>query len=93
MQISYEEYEVEIQFHTDLWNFRKKYYHGEDRNGFWEELINSFEALHKKYGNSYFDQLLLVCVNDIERRWKTAAGNPYLDPDPLQTLYETLRRK
>lgn len=73
---------------------RKKYYHGEDNEQYWADLIDEFIAVSEKYNrNSYFDQLLLVCIDDIERRWKTTTGNPFVDKDPLKTVYERLKKQ
>jgi len=84
---------VEQQFFGDLWNYRKKYYRGEDRDEFWSMLVDDANQLSKKYNNGYFDQMLIVCVDDIERRWKITTGNPFINPDPLRTLYEKLRKE
>lgn len=84
----------EQQFMSELWMLRKKYYHGEDNEQYWTDLIDEFVAVSKRHNrNGYYDQLLLVCIDDIERRWKTATGNPFIDKDPLKTVYERLKKQ
>ena len=93
MKAEKEEFAYEILINKDLMSFRKAYYVPEDAEEYWSELVKAADALHRKYNNLYVDQQILVCVDDIERRWKITTGNPFLDPDPLKTVYERLRKK
>lgn len=54
----------------DIWTFWKKYYHGESDEGFWENLVSDADDLGKKYGSKFVNDLLNVCINDIEDRYK-----------------------
>jgi hypothetical protein len=71
----------------------KKYHDPVDDESFWKALVKEGEALGNKYGNYFAKGMILICVNDIERRWKQSTNNPYIDPDPLKTVYERLRRE
>ena len=63
--------EEEHRFILDFWNFRKKFYTPEDQDGYWQELCNAADDLAVKYGyNAYFNNLINVCVNDIDRRYR-----------------------
>ena len=78
---------------NDLWRFLKTFYCFKEDDAYWESLIEVANKLSKKYGSTFMDSLLLCCVDDIERRWKIATGNPFINPDPLKTLYEKLRKE
>lgn len=93
MKASKEEFEQEIQINKDIMSFRKKFYVPEDAEEFWEELIKDANEIHNKYNSTFVDQMIMVNVDDIERRWKIATGNPFINPDPLKTLYEKLRKE
>lgn len=67
--ITAEELKAEQEFMKDFWAFRKKYYHGEESDGFWDAASEEVNALGKKY-NTYFSHgLLLICLDDIEQRY------------------------
>lgn len=84
----------EQQFMSEFWVLRKKFYQGEDNDQYWADLISEFVAVSEKYDrNSYFDQLLLVCIDDIERRYKIATGSPFIKQKPLETVYERLKKR
>lgn len=87
-----EDIAIEQSFFGELWGFRKKYYNADDSEEYWGSLINAAEGISKKYGNNYLDQMLLVCIDDIEDRFKQATGSPYRNPDMLTTLYERLKK-
>lgn len=61
----------ESRFMTDFWNFRKKFYLPESTDEYWESLCNAADDLATKYGyNPYFNNLINVCVNEIDRRYR-----------------------
>ena len=62
------EFELEILMHKEILSFRKAYYNPEDSEEFWQSVIDGAEKLHRKYNNRYLDQLILVCVDDIDER-------------------------
>ena len=92
MKAGKEEFANEIAINKDIMSFRKAFYIPESADEFWEELVKAADALHRKYNNLYVDQQILVCVDDIERRWKIEVENPFIDHDPLKTVYERLRK-
>ena len=92
MQIDFENYEIEVQLYKDLWSFRKEFYKGEDKEAYWNSLINEADKLSKKHKSDYLDSMLLVCIDDIEDRWKQSTGNPYRSPDLVTALYERLKK-
>jgi len=93
MKAEKEEFAYEILINKDIMSFRKKFYVPEDAEEFWEELIKDANEIHNKYNSTFVDQMIMVNVDDIERRWKIATGNPFINPDPLKTLYEKLRKE
>ena len=63
--------EQEAQFMSDFWKFRKRFYIPEKSDEYWESLCNAADDLAAKYGyNPYFNNLISVCVNDIDRRYR-----------------------
>lgn len=49
---------------TDFWEFQKTWINTRD----WSGLVQASNVLHEKYHNDYLDQLILVCVDDIDER-------------------------
>lgn len=93
MKAGKEEFADEIAINKDIMSFRKAFYVPEDAEEFWAELIKAADVLHEKYNSMFVDQLILVNIDDIERRWKTSIGNPFVDKDPLKTVYERLKKQ
>lgn len=62
------DYSIESKFMSDFWQFRKAFRDPVNKEEFWEDLNNKAEELHRKYNNRYLDQLILVCVDDIDER-------------------------
>ena len=90
--VSVEEIPDEQRFFTEFWNFRKKYYIPEDDDDFWNSLINEGDALADKYNNPFFDQLMLLEFNDVDRRFSEAQGRPW-ETDPVDRLYEKIKER
>ena len=82
----------EQRFMSDFWNLRKQFYNGEEQEEFWAELIDHSDELSRKYQNSYFDQLILVCVDDIDRRYMASIGRPWKS-DPVRNVYERIQKR
>ena len=59
----------ESEMMNDFWKFRKDFYYPEDSDDYWNQIMESANTLSKKYNSEYMDQLLLVCVNEIEQRF------------------------
>ena len=54
---------------TKYWNLRKMIATPEERQEYWKEVIDSLRLLaeeEKFQGNSYIENVLLSCLNDIE---------------------------
>lgn len=61
--------EIESEFMTKYWNLRKMIATPEERQDYWKEVIDSLRMLaeeEKFRGNSYIENVLLACLNDIE---------------------------
>jgi len=81
------EIKEEFEFMGNFFKLRKKYYIPEDNAEYWEQLILESNELAKKYNNDYFTQLILVMVNDIDRRAGCHKG------DGFEALWNRLRGK
>lgn len=73
--------EIEAEFMSEFWEFRKKYYRGGD----WPGVHEDSKALSDKYKNLYVDLMLTLCIADIESR---ATGRP----EHLKHMIEVIRR-
>lgn len=82
-----------FQMFTDIWRFFKKYAYVYDRKNknYWLELIRETDELSAKYNSKLMDQLILVCVDDIDRRYMASINKPWKS-DPLEQVYERLKR-
>ena len=85
--------EILAEFMNEFWEYMKKYYDPVDDESFWEALVKEGEALGNKYGNYFAKGMIMVCVDDIERRWKEQTGSQYIKSILLDTLYERLRKQ
>ena len=74
----------EQSFMTEYWNFRKKYYNGEEHDDFWKELVDAAEKISLKYKSLYVDMMLCTCLLDIEIRYKKKTGSRFLESDSKQ---------
>lgn len=64
---------IESQFMTDYWKFRKEFYIPEDNDEYWKQLHGKANSLAEKYGReSYMEDLIRVCVNNLETRYRRA---------------------
>ena len=82
----------EQSFMSDYWNFRKQFYYGEESEEYWEALVNETDRLSKKYNSVYVDNILIVCVNDIEIRYKKIKGENVNELKTFDSLVEMLRK-
>ena len=56
---------------ADVYKFWKAYYYGENSSKFWSELVADADKMCEKHkGDEFFANLISVCVNDIEVRYK-----------------------
>lgn len=44
----------------DFWSYCQKYWTPEEKDEYWEKLINDGDAFCKKYGNSIFSRKLIM---------------------------------
>lgn len=56
--------EIEAEFMSEYWEFRKKYYRGGD----WPGVHEDSKKLADKYHNLYVELMLTLCIADIEAR-------------------------
>lgn len=82
----------EQQFMSDFWNYRKKYYHPEDSEEYWDGVLEDGEALGRKYNNLYFNNLIICCVDEWERQFRLSRGQE-TKFGTLEALYERLRKQ
>ena len=71
-----------------VFEFYKKYHSAPD----WESLIRESDELSAKYKSGFLDQLILVCVDDIDRRYMASINKPWKS-DPLSLVYERLKNR
>lgn len=94
MVATYQEIQTERPIMTDIWEFRKKYYHGENEYEFWASMIREADDLCRRHKNNEFlCQMLLVCMGDTEDRWRKASGLDFYRKDPLKSVYESLQKR
>lgn len=62
----------EWQFFQDFWRFRQQYYDPEDKDEWFDELVNESTLLYEKYKNTQFKefvkQLIIAHIDDVDRR-------------------------
>lgn len=78
-----------FQMFTDIWRFFKKYAYVYDRKNknYWLELIRETDELSAKYNSKLMDQLILVCVDYLDRQQDAGTS------DPLSLVYERLKNR
>jgi len=82
----------EQSFMGEYWNFRKQFYYGEESDEYWEALVAETDRLSKKYKSVYVDNILIICVNDIEIRYKKFKGKSVSELKTFDLLVEMLRK-
>ena len=87
-QIKQEEIDKERELQTVIWNLRKRFFHGEDKDPFWDELYAEVERISKENNSLYVDQMLCVLIDDIETRMRQAAGETV---DSVERLTHTMQ--
>lgn len=80
----------EYEFFGELFTFRKKFYKPEENDEYWEALVDETRKLADKHNhNDFFDAMLILCIDDIEKR----EGKAYKDRDLLTKTYSSLMKK
>lgn len=73
---------VESQFMKDYWRFRKEFYIPEQDDDYWRSLDEAANKLVYEYDpeviknpnkKSYFKEIVLACVSEIESRFRKEA--------------------
>lgn len=59
----------EFNMFGELFTLYKKYYHAEDSEVWWVEVVNEFRSLHKKYDTELCSELSVACIREIERKY------------------------
>lgn len=77
---------------VELWNFRKKYFHGEDSDDYWRKIIEESDRISRKYNSPYVDNMLIICIEDIETRYRESAGNTVNKLEHFDHIVNILRR-
>ena len=80
---------------NDAWKFVKTYGQPDGSDDFWERLTQEVENLVELHNEEFMDELLLLCVYDIEQRYNRSVGEGViLEPGrQLDNLYSRLRKK
>lgn len=60
----------EQQMWTDIWNWRKKYYYPEDKDEWWEDMIQSSINLGEKYNTTLCKKIIYAILDDLKARGK-----------------------
>ena len=71
MQATPQEIEKNRELWADIYKFHRTYYHAEDTRKFWDDVIHDAGVMCKRHeGDEFFANLIHLCVDDIEKRWK-----------------------
>jgi len=92
MKIVKDDLEKEKAIQQELWNFRKNFYYGEESEAFWQSIINESDTISRKYNSLYVDNMLLVCVEDIEARLHKSQNRPVDELEHFQHIVHVLER-
>lgn len=87
-EITYEQKREAQDIWGDIWNYWKKYYNPEDNDEYWHNLVEEANELARRHNhNNFLEGMILLCVDDIEKR----EGKRYKDRDLLETVYRRLK--
>ena len=76
----------------EFWDFRKKFYNGEESDSYWESIVEETNKLSKKYNSIYVDNLLLSCVEDIEVRFNKSKDRPINELELFEHIVNVIRK-
>lgn len=93
-----EKISVERAVMNDYWALRKKFYQPENDEKYWSDLIDAVNELSRKYNCDYLDKLLLVCIDDLEIRFRQDnLGKDeritFVPKEGLDWVYSMLKRR
>ena len=77
---------------NDVWDFLKKFYTAKDDDAFWEELYKAEIELSKKHKSLFMDNLLIVCIDDIETRFNQSQNRPVDELEHFRHIVHVLER-
>lgn len=82
MQLDTERFEREKVFMGRFWTFRKQFGtpEGDDMDSYWQGVLNGLDAMTKEAGGDvYCTALAMVCLLDLESRYRRMYGTPNYD--------------
>lgn len=83
--------EFEKAFFTEYWNFRRANYEPEDNDAFWQMLFQKTNEFGDKINHDWYaEELLMICVMDIENRFHKREKN---HSDFWLSLVNKMRKK
>ena len=88
-EITYEQKRGAQDIWGDIWSFWKRYYNPEpDNDEYWHNLVEDANELARKHNyNKFLEGMILLCVDDIEKREE----KKYEGRDLLETVYRRLK--
>lgn len=92
MKINKEDIEKEREIQQDVWSLRKDNYYGEDSDNFWNVLYDKVNQISEKYHSLYVDNMLIVCVEDIEARYNRSKGKSVNELEHFRHIVHVLER-
>jgi len=92
MKINKDDLEREREIQQDLWNFRRNNYYGEDSDAFWDALCDEVNRISEKHHSLYVDNMLLVCIEDIEARFNKSHGRSVNELEHFRHIFHVLER-
>ena len=91
-EVSASDIPQEQTFMKDFWDFRKKFYNGEDSDDYWNSIVEETDRISKRYNSIYVDNLLLCCVEDIEVRFNKSNGRPINELELFNHIVEVIKK-
>jgi len=92
-EISTDQLQDEREKWNDLWQFRKKYYNPEDDQSYWNKLIEETNKLSEKWNSEYVDGMLVLCVDEIDKRYHETHGKQFERGQVTLTAFNGTRRR
>ena len=83
----------DYEFFGELFNFRKKFYLPEDNQSYWNELIEETNKLSEKWNSEYVDGMLVLCVDEIDKRYHETHGTQFKRGQITLTAFNGTRRR
>ena len=81
----------EFEFTGKYFEFRKKFWAPEPSDEYWSSMIEASDSLSRAYHSDYLNGLILTCVDDIDKRAKSAFGSSWHGGDVVDSVYRRLK--